>query len=65
MTADELRKAEAKYKRNMDRATLTIARATDERNAAIRAACVEMTQREAAAILGISHGRVGQIAAGD
>ncbi len=65
MTAAELRKAEARYQRAAARAEGILSAATDARNAAIRAACQSMTQRDVAAILGISHGRVGQIASAD
>lgn len=64
MTAAELRKAEAKYQRTIARADAIRVAAVGERNAAICAACAEIRQREVAAILGISHGRVGQIASG-
>ncbi len=60
MTATELRKAEARYKR----ASLRAEEARNARNAAVRAALAEgWTHAAIAEATGLTRGRIGQIAA--
>lgn len=59
MTPHQLTAAEARYQRDLARADQSRTRRDD----AIRAALASgMTQRDVAKLLGITHGRVGQIA---